>query len=194
MISDPQLQQTDSNAKRASYRDSMPGALPAVAGVALSAALCWIWLGSVSDRTASATAGVTVSELSEVDQQDIPGALTTIAGSTAFQAQFKDRPSECRQSLAWVSAAAAPGAKASAIRLKSGNYISPVFTLSTTPVRIAIPYPATYETGHGPLTIIGATNKVVIALTPPWRPPEGTAPATAEVHWAPIKSCGTSHG
>jgi hypothetical protein len=192
MTSDPQLQQTDPNTRRASRRDTMPGAVPAATGVVLSAALCWAWLGNVSDRAASATAGV--SELSEVNEPDVPGALTTMSGSTAFLVQFKDQSSECRRPLAWVSAAVAPGAKASAIRLRSGNYISPVFRLSTKPVRIAIPYPAPYEAGHGSLTIIGATNKVVIALTPPWRPPEGTSPATTEVHWTPLNTCRAGNG
>jgi hypothetical protein len=194
MISGPQLQQTDSDTESASRRGTMPGALPAVAGVALSAALCWVWLGNGSDRAASAASSATVSELSEVNELVIPDALTTMVGSTAFLAQFKDDSSKCRQPLAWVSAEAAPGAKPTAIRLRSGSYISPVFTLSTRPVRIAIPYPAPYEAGHGSLTIIGATNKTVIALSPPWRSPEGASQAIVQVHWVPTKTCGSGYG
>jgi hypothetical protein len=194
MISDPQLQETDSNTKGARPRGTMPGALPAGIGVVLSAALCWAWLANASGRATSATGGVAVSELSEVTEQEVPGALTTLAGSTAFLAQFKDESLKCRQPLAWVSAVAAPSAKASTIRLRSGNYITPLFTLAANPVRIAIPYPAAYEAGHGSLTVLGATSRVVIGLTPPWQPPEGTSAATAEVHWAPIKTCRNSNG
>ena len=136
----------------------MPGLWPVASVTVLSAILCSLWL--MPDLAATPApdndAGAVGSELAPVDQQDIEGALTTMDGSPAALARFKERAGGCPVPLAWITVSPAAGQQKGTIRLRSGRYFSPDFVLSGVPVRIAIPYPAPYETGHGDLTVLHA--------------------------------------
>ena len=52
------------------------------------------------------------------------------------------------------------------VRIRSGSYLSPPIKLTTTPQRVAIPYPAPYPAGRGVLTLIGEADQVGFYLTP----------------------------
>ena len=49
---------------------------------------------------------------------------------------------DCGGRLAWVTLSRSNDATAQMARLRSGNYFSPAFAVTKTPVRVAIPYPA----------------------------------------------------
>ncbi len=156
----------------------------------LSGIVCWIWLLSGVARDARPDSGqYVISELAPVADQDLAGALTTMAGSNAFLAQFKQRATGCPQPLAWVSVARLTGQPPGTVRLQSGNYLSPVFDLSDAPVRVAIPYPAPYETGYGKLTAMDAGGSAVVSLLPAWRVSTQDGGATHGVTWHPAKRC-----
>jgi len=141
-----------------------------------------------------AGAQAVVSELANVDDQDVTAALTTINDSAGFLAQSKQRAGGCPLPLAWVSVALAPGQPAATVRLRSGSYFSPVFNLSDVPVRVAIPYPAPYETGHGMLTAMDAGGAAIIALLPAWHVPAQTGDATRAVTWRIGNRCKPPNG
>ncbi|MGA9868046.1 MAG: hypothetical protein WBQ75_16600 [Acetobacteraceae bacterium] len=109
-------------------------------------------------------------------------------GSTAFLAQFRQRTGGCPRPLAWVSLGRAAAQPAGTVRLRSGTYFSPVFKLTDIPVRIAIPYPGPYETGHGTLMAMNAGGSAIVALVPAWVSARG-GEATREVTWHPSKRC-----
>ena len=58
----------------------------------------------------------TVSELAQVDDQDIDNALTTMNGPSDYLAQFKERGAGCPRPLAWVALAKARGQPAAGHR------------------------------------------------------------------------------
>lgn len=184
-------QQVASAGTESQNHGATPGIWPFIAATMLSAVLCSVWLLSdvaiapVPDRGPGAVS----SELSAVDDQDVAGALTTIEGPAALLARFKARADGCSLPLAWVSVSPVAGQPGVTVRLKSGAYYSPDFKLSDSPVRIAIPYPAPYETGHGTLTALHGGGIATIALHPPWHLSAQDAITTHEVTWHPSKRC-----
>ena len=74
-------------------------------------------------------------------------------------------------------------------RLQSGHYFSPRFAVTDTPIRVAIPYPGPYASGHGTLTVLGADHDMVVALSPAWHVGVNAGPATHAVTWHPDPRC-----
>jgi len=172
------------------------GAVPGLWLAAVMTVLCSVvsgaWLASGLTTTASPTnmGDLVASELARVDDHDIDGALTTLVGDAAFMAQFKQRADGCQRPLAWVSLARGSAQTPAKIRLQSGSYYSPVFNVADMPTRVAIPYPAPYEAGHGTLTAFDIGGSTVVALLPAWQVSERSAGIARQVHWHPNKRCG----
>lgn len=160
-----------------------------IAIAVISGALCWFWLISGRANPLKPTAP-DVSDLAEVEDGAVAGALTTMRLQNSLLEQFQqDKDGGCRRPLAWVSLVAPPGEPPSRIRLISGTYYSPVFEVSATPVRVAIPFPAPYETGRGTLTAIDVGGSATLSLLPSWRVSAQDGKTTRAVTWQPVKSC-----
>ena len=110
-----------------------------------------------------------------------------------FAAQMK-QPRNCGQKLAWITVVRRPGEPAGTVRLRSGSYFSPIFALSDTPMRVAIPYPAPYESGQGSLSVLGTGGEAVVALSPAWRVSPKMGTAERAVTWHPTGSCARGDG
>jgi hypothetical protein len=161
----------------------------AMAITVITGIVCWFWLASGRANPLEPTAP-NVSDLTEVQEREVAGALTTMNASNAVLAQFREaKAGGCRRPLAWVSLVSVAGELPSRIRLISGTYYSPVFEVSATPVRVAIPFPAPYETGHGALTAIDVGGSATISLLPAWRVSAQDGKPTRAVTWHPVKSC-----
>ena len=155
----------------------------------ISGALCWFWLISGRANPLRPTAS-DVSDLTEVEDGEIAGALTTMRVQNSLREQFQQgKDGGCRRPLAWISLVAPPGEPPSRIRLISGTYFSPVFEVTATPVRVAIPFPAPYETGRGTLTAIDVGGSATLSLLPSWRVSAQDGKTTRAVTWQPVKSC-----
>jgi len=177
--------------RRTSEAQGGAGLLSAGLAVLVSGFVCWQWLipalaTGAADRPA---ADASISELAPVDEQDIDGAIGTLGGSPEFLASAKDRGKACPRPLAWVSVMREPGQPAAKVRLRSGNYFSPLFQLTDVPTRIAIPYPAPYDRGAGSLAIVGAGIHAVVALRPAWHVDAQGDGAARNVTWHPVKRC-----
>jgi hypothetical protein len=135
------------------------------------------------------SAGAIVSDLAQVDDQDVTAALTTMSGSAAYLEQFKARAGGCPRPLAWVSLVRTTGEPAGTVRLRSGTYFSPTFNLSDMPVRVAIPYPGPYEAGRGVLMAMNAGGSAIIALLPAWHMSAQGGEGTREVTWRISDRC-----
>jgi hypothetical protein len=188
----------DTEAKRSSSRrkkrSAPPGIGLAIAIAVIAGVVCLFWLTSGSANSLK-PAAPNVSELAEVEDSDIAGALATMSLSNAVLAQFREgQDGNCRRPLAWVTLVAAPGEPPSHVRLISGTYFSPNFEVSATPVRVALPYPTPYESGHGVLTAIDVGGDASIALLPAWRVSAQSGETTRSVIWHPIKNCSTRNG
>jgi hypothetical protein len=161
-----------------------------IAIAVISGVVGWFWLASGRANLPAPN----VSELTEVEEGDIAGALTTMGPSNAGFAQFREaQDGRCRRPLAWVSLESAPGQPPSHIRLISGNYYSPVYEVTSAPVRVATPYPAPYKTGRGLLTAIDVGGSTTIALLPAWRVAAQDGRTTRAVTWHPVK-CSPRNG
>jgi hypothetical protein len=171
---------------------SIPGLWLATGIGLVVAILTWVLLGDVTTSSAPGATVVGVSQLAQVEDADLAEALTTMGGDGAFLARFKKNAKECPSPLAWVSVVGSPGQPPSVIRLQSGTYFSPLFKISETPVRVAIPYPAPYETGHGALMAVGAS--ATIALQPAWHVNAPAGAVARNVIWRVIDRCGLKNG
>ena len=188
----------DTEAKRSAPRrkkqSAPPGTGLTIAIAVISGVVCWFWLASGRADALKSNAP-NVSKLTEVEERDTADALTTMTGSNAMLAQFREgQNGSCRRPIAWVSLASAPGEPPSHIRLISGTYYSPVFEVSATPIRVALPFPAPYETGHGVLTAIDVGGGAAIALLPAWRVSAQDGKTTRAVTWHPVKNCSPRNG
>jgi len=188
----------DTEARRSASRRKTRGGLPGIgltiAIMMISGVICWFWLESGRANSLKRIAP-NVSDLTEVEERDIAGALTTMTLPNAVLAQLREaKEGECRRPLAWVSLVSAPGEPPSRIRLISGNYYSPVFEVSATPVRVALPFPAPYETGRGTLTAIDVGGSASISLLPSWRVSPQDGKTTRAVTWNPVKNCSPRNG
>jgi hypothetical protein len=175
---------------RQSSQGAIPGLWLAAAAMTLSAIVCgtWLALGVGAANNPPGAAGSAASELSQVDDKDVDGAVATLDGNAAFVAQFR-QSAGCSRPLAWVSLMRGPGQPPAKIRLQSGAYFSPIFDLSDSPARVAIPYPAPYESGHGSLTAFVIGGRAVVALLPAWQVSEQSSSRTRQVVWHPNKRC-----
>ena len=95
---------------------------------------------------------------------DINAALTTLDPGTSRAAV--DDAKNCKAPLAWVTLTQRPGGNGGMVRIRSGLYVSPPIKLTTTPQRVAVPYPAPYPAGRGVLTLVGEADGVGFYLTP----------------------------
>ena len=182
--------ETKRSAPRRKNQSAPPGRGLAIATAVISGIVCWFLLES--GRAQQPPDGNT---LAEVDEHDIAGALTTTGLPNAARARFQaGKDGACRRPLAWVSLASAPGEPPSRVRLISGAYYSPIFEVSATPIRVAIPFPAPYETGHGTLSAIDVGGSATISLLPGWRVSAQEGKSTRAVTWRPVKNCGPGNG
>lgn len=168
---------------------SVPGFAPAALIAALSALLVGYWAQQSPLSSQPENYG-NVSRITEVAPEDFSAALDTVAGTPPQLTQFRQREA-CHRALAWVTIMRAPGQAPGRIRLQSGRYISPVFELLETPVRVALPYPAPYSTGRGVVSVLGATSAAVVALTPPWHVSAQSGEEPRQVTWTPAADCRT---
>ena len=179
--------------RRSAERAAWPGMLPATAITLISCVLCWAWLAAAgADQPTSGAAEP--AELAQVDDADISAGLTTLDGSPGFLAGFQQKPDGCQRPLAWVTVVRAPGQPAGSVRIQSGNYFSPVFGLSETPVRIALPYPAPYEVGHGTLAVLVENAGAIITLHPAWHISASAGRVVHRVTWSTGNRCRATHG
>jgi hypothetical protein len=172
---------------RQSRPASLPGGWQAFLIAALAALLAGYWARQ-GDSAPRPEGRDGLSRVAEVAPEDVPAALDTLSAAPEQLAQFRKRAA-CSRRLAWVTVVRAPGQAPGRIRLQSGGYVSPAFDLLDTPVRVAIPYPAPYPTGHGVISVIGTTTEAIVALTPPWRVPAQAAVQAREVSWTPAGEC-----
>jgi hypothetical protein len=184
----PQEEETHASlARERSGKARRPGAWQALVIVAVSALAVGYW-ARPGDNTSSAAPAVNISRVAEVAPQDVTAALGTVEGSPEQVARFREREA-CSRRLAWVTIRRSPGQPAGRIRLQSGTYFSPAFDLTDAPVRVGLPYPAPYATGHGTISVLGTTADAIVALTPAWHVAAQSGLQAREVTWTPLGDC-----
>lgn len=130
--------------------------------------------------------GADGADLASIAGSQIEAAAATMNADAAREA-IADAKS-CRVPLAEITLAAASGTTPT-VRVRSGSYLSPPFTLTDRPQRIAIPFPAPYPTGRGSISVEGQASNLAVALTPTWAVSSLTGTAVKNVIWTPKAGC-----
>ena len=180
-----------SPAARAADRGDGTGAALGLA-IALGSGLMFaVW--GLPRLTGEDGSAASTGRLAEVAPGEMAGALSTMDLPSADRARLADGKA-CRARLAWVSIVPAPGQHGVRIRLQSGHYFSPMFTLGEQPVRVALPYPAPYAAGHGTLGVFTVGGAGIVGLRPAWRVAASDGEARRAVTWQPDKGCSNPDG
>jgi hypothetical protein len=137
--------------------------------------------GTPADATGSA-------EMTTVSTADLTGAAGTLSpqSAPALTAEAK----ACHAPLGWMTLTKSAGTQGGTVRIRSGVYLSPPFTVSDAPQRIAIPFPTAYSVGRGQITVEGAATGVELTLTPTWTAPSLQGVGIINVWWNTSKPCG----
>jgi hypothetical protein len=99
-----------------------------------------------------------------VAQRDLGEAASTLTPAAA--GALVEDAQRCKIPLATMTIAKGTAAIGSTIRIRSGNYVSPYFTVTDGVQRIAVPYPAPYGSGAGTIVVEGNATGAIVGLTP----------------------------
>jgi hypothetical protein len=102
--------------------------------------------------------------VSFVAQRDIGAAATTLTPSAA--GALVEDAERCRVPIVSLALWRGTAAIGSTVRVRSGSYVSPYFTVTDAEQRIAVPYPAPYGAGAGTFIIEGTATGAILGLTP----------------------------
>lgn len=125
--------------------------------------------------------------VSFVDPGDLGGAATTLLPSSA--AALVEDAQRCRVPLASMTIEKGSAAIGSIIRIRSGSYVSPYFTITEGIQRIAVPYPAPYGSGSGSFSIEGNATGAIVGLTPTKILTDLPGIQTVPVVWRAVSPC-----
>jgi hypothetical protein len=125
--------------------------------------------------------------LHAIAKDQIDDAIISMGGQAP--AAMVEEARQCKVPLAVLTVSADGSGTASAIRIRSGSFLSPSILLTPSPRRIAIPFPAPHATGKGMLFVEGAGQGVNVWLSPGQHYTKLEGPAAINVVWTPTKPC-----
>jgi hypothetical protein len=122
-----------------------------------------------------------------VAQRDIGAAATTLTPAAA--SGLVDDAERCKIPLASMTISKGSAALGSTIRIRSGSYVSPYFTVTEAMQRIAVPYPAPYGSGTGTFVVEGNATGAILGLTPTRALIELPGAQSIPVVWRAVSPC-----
>lgn len=131
--------------------------------------------------------GGDISTIQAIEASDLEASRASLAPETATSAIAEALA--CKVPLAYVTVSTAPGVAPGNIRVQSGTYLSPSLVVTSTPQRIAVPFPAPYEAGHGVINLEGYAEGLTVWLNPSWHTAKLAGVAPVNVVWSPGKRC-----
>jgi hypothetical protein len=134
---------------------------------------------SIGDSTRT-----TVSFVDPRDLNDAAGTLTqSVAGGLVDDAR------RCRIPLVSMTIARGTAQVSSTLRIRSGSYVSPYFTVAEGMQRIAVPYPAPYGSGAGTFVVERNATGAILGLTPTKVLLDLPTAQSIPVWWRPVSPC-----
>jgi hypothetical protein len=122
-----------------------------------------------------------------VAQRDIGAAAATLTPSAA--GALVEEAQRCKIPLVSMTIEKGTAAIGSTIRIRSGNYVSPYFTITEGVQRVAVPYPAPYGAGSGTMVIEGSANGAIVGFTPVKKMIDLPGTQSIPVVWRPVNPC-----
>jgi hypothetical protein len=161
-----------------------PVIVAAVGGLIMLAAIGLVLrkadFGVVSGNPAQPT-------VSFVAQRDIGAAAITLTPAAA--GGLVEDAERCKIPLVSLTLAKGNAALGSTIRVRSGSYVSPYFTITEGIQRIAVPYPAPYGSGSGTFVIEGNATGAILGLNPTKTLIELPGSQSIPVVWHAVSPC-----
>lgn len=140
--------------------------------------------GGLAGGTLALTSAPQSSELDQVASADLDLAASSFPRAE-LGTHIEDAKA-CRIPLTFVTLVPRNGSTGH-VRIRSGDYWTPVIHLGTAPIRVGLPYPAPYPTGIGDFQLEGDGASFDMYLRPGWV--GGTLQGTATVHvWWRVKA------
>jgi hypothetical protein len=125
--------------------------------------------------------------VSYVAQRDLGEAATTLTPAAA--GALVEDAQRCKIPLASMTIAKGTAAIGSTLRIRSGGYVSPYFTVTENMQRIAMPYPAPYGSGTGTFVVEGNATGAILGLTPTRVLIELPGAQSIPVVWRAVNPC-----
>jgi hypothetical protein len=125
--------------------------------------------------------------VSYVAQRDLGEAATTLTPAAA--GALVEDAQRCKIPLASMTIAKGTAAIGSTLRIRSGGYVSPYFTVTENMQRIAMPYPAPYGSGVGTFVVEGNATGAILGLTPTRVLIELPGAQSIPVVWRAVNPC-----
>ncbi len=125
--------------------------------------------------------------LNFVAQRDIGAAAATLTPSAA--GALVEEAQRCKIPLASLTIEKGTAAIGSTIRIRSGSYVSPYFTITEGMQRVAVPYPAPFGTGSGTMVIEGSANGAIVGFSPTRKMIDLPGTQSVPVVWRPVNPC-----
>jgi hypothetical protein len=160
-----------------------PAIVAAVGGLLIVAAIGLVLRNADIGLTGN-PAQPTVSYVAQRDLGEAASTLTpAAAGALVEDAQ------RCKIPLASMTIAKGTAAIGSTLRIRSGSYVSPYFTVTENMQRIAMPYPAPYGSGAGTFVVEGNATGAILGLTPTRVLIELPGAQSIPVVWRAVNPC-----
>lgn len=122
-----------------------------------------------------------------VAQRDLGEAATTLTPASA--GALVEDAQRCKIPLASMTISKGTAAIGTTLRIRSGSYVSPYFTVTENMQRIAMPYPAPYGSGAGTFVVEGNATGAILGLTPTRMLIELPGAQSIPVVWRAVNPC-----
>jgi hypothetical protein len=169
----------------ASKKSGRGPAIVAAAGTLLVVVAVGFVLKKADLGLPSGDAGQTT--VSFVAQRDIGEAAATLTPSAA--AALVEDAQRCKIPLVSMTISRGTAPIGSTIRIRSGSYVSPYFTITEAMQRFAVPYPAPYGSGSGTFVVEGNASGAILGLTPTRAMTELPGAQSIPVAWRAVSPC-----
>jgi hypothetical protein len=158
----------------------------AVGGLLVVAAVGWV-LNRADIFNGASSGNPAQPTLSFVAKADIGAAATTLTPTVA--GTLVEDAERCKIPLVSLTLSRGSAALGSTVRVRSGSYVSPYFTITDAMQRIAVPYPAPYGSGSGTFTVEGNATGAILGLTPTKVLVELPGSQSIPVAWRAVSPC-----
>jgi hypothetical protein len=171
------------NSAASAKSGTRPAIVAAVGGLLIVAAIGLV----LRNADIGITGNPAQPTVSYVAQRDLGEAATTLTPSAA--GALVEDAQRCKIPLASMTIAKGTAAIGSTLRIRSGSYVSPYFTVTENMQRIAMPYPAPYGAGAGTFVIEGNATGAILGLTPTRVLIELPGAQSVPVVWRAVNPC-----
>jgi hypothetical protein len=161
-----------------------PAIVAAIGALLVVAAIATVLKNAGIDMFAADPAQPTVSF---VAKSDIGAAAATLTPAVA--GALVDDAERCKVPMVSLTLARGSAALGSTVRIRSGSYVSPYFTVTDAMQRIAVPYPAPYGSGAGTFIIEGTATGAILGITPTKVLIDLPGSQTIPVVWRAVSPC-----